>query len=405
MPKFHYKAVSAGGEVVEGQMVAADRSAIVEKLRDQGHFPLNVDENARHGGGLLQRELFGARRVTQRDLAIATQEFATLLRAGLPLDRVLRVLIDVAEGQALRDLLSRVLERVQGGASLADSIEAEDDAFPRFYAGMVRAGEAGGGLHDVLARLAEFMDRIRALRDTVRSALIYPAILMAMAVLTVFVMFAVVLPQFRPLFEDMGDALPMLTRVFLVIGDAVRDWWWAGALVLALAAWLFWWRLRDPSFRLRWDAFKLAVPLLGDLLRKVETARFAHTLSMLLRGGQPLLEALGIVQDVFDNAALRAAIGNVAGRLRQGQGLSTPLAEANIFPSLAVHLVQVGEEGGQLEAMLEQLAAIYDREVRDATQRLISLLVPLLTVILGAVIGLIIMSVLGAFLSVNEIVY
>jgi general secretion pathway protein F len=203
----------------------------------------------------------------------------------------------------------------------------------------------------------------------------------------------------------MGDALPMLTRVFLVFGDAVRDWWWAGALVLALAAWLFWWRLRDPSFRLRWDAFKLTVPLLGDLLRRVETARFAHTLSMLLRGGQPLLEALGIVQDVFDNAALRAAIGNVAGRLRQGQGLSTPLAEAGIFPSLAVHLVQVGEEGGQLEAMLEQLAAIYDREVRDATQRLISLLVPLLTVILGAVIGLIIMSVLGAFLSVNEIVY
>lgn len=405
MTSFSYKAVGAGGEMIEGTVEAADRATVIEKLRDQGHFPLNVEAGAGAGQSILHRDLFGTGKVPQRDIAIATRELATLLKAGLPLDRALRVLIDVAEGTALRELHSRILERVQGGNSLGDAIEEEGQTFPLFYAGMVRAGEAGGSLHEVLGRLAQLMDRIQALRDNVSSALIYPAILMVMAVATVIVMFGLVLPQFRPLFEDMGDALPLLTRIFLAVGDAVQAWWWAGALVIALAVLLFRRSLRDPVFRLRWDSWKLGVPFAGDLLKKIETARFAHTLGMLLHGGQPLLEALGIVRGVAGNSALREALAGITERLRQGQGLAAPLAECGLFPSLAVHLIRVGEEGGQLEAMLEQLAVIYDREVQDATKRLISLLVPLLTVGLGAVIAVIIISVLGAFLSVNEIVY
>ena len=405
MPSFRYKAVSAGGETVEGSLEAADRTAVVDTLRGQGYFPLNVEEGAAGGQSILQRELFGTSRIAQRDIAIATRELATLLKAGLPLDRALRVLIDVAEGTALREMQSRILERVQGGASLGDAIAEEGRTFPLFYAGMVRAGEAGGSLHDVLGRLADLMERIHALRESVRSALIYPAILMVMAAATVILMFGLVLPQFRPLFEDMGDALPLMTRVFLVVGDAVQAWWWAGVLVIALAIFLFRRSLKDPGIRLRWDAWKLGAPLIGDLLKKIETARFAHTLGMLLRGGQPLLEALDIVRGVVGNSALRHALAGITERLRQGQGLATPLAECGLFPSLAVHLVRVGEEGGQLEAMLEQLAIIYDREVQEATKRLISLLVPLLTAGLGAVIAVIIISVLGAFLSVNESIY
>ncbi len=402
MPSFRYKAVSAGGKTIEGSMEAADRSIVVEKLRGQGHFPLNVEEGSASGQSILYRDLFGTGGIARRDITIATRELATLLKAGLPLDRALRVLIDVADVTAVREMQSRILERVQGGASLADSIEDEGRSFPSFYAGMVRAGEAGGTLHEVLVRLADFMERIQALRESVRSALIYPAILMAMAVLTVIVMFGLVLPQFRPLFADMGDALPLLTRIFLVVGDAVQEWWWAGALVIALAVLLFRRALKDSAFRLRWDGWKLGIPLAGDLLRKIETARFAHTMAMLLHGGQPLLDALGIVRDVVDNSALRQALTEVSGRLRQGQGLATPLAECGLFPSLAIHLIRVGEEGGQLEAMLEQLASIYDREVQEATKRLMALLVPLLTIGLGVVIAIIIISVLGAFLSVNE---
>lgn len=402
MPSFRYKAVSAGGKTIEGSMEAADRSIVVEKLRGQGHFPLNVEEGSASGQSILHRDLFGTGGVARRDITIATRELATLLKAGLPLDRALRVLIDVADVTAVREMQSRILERVQGGASLADSIEDEGRSFPSFYAGMVRAGEAGGTLHEVLVRLADFMERIQALRESVRSALIYPAILMAMAVLTVIVMFGLVLPQFRPLFADMGDALPLLTRIFLVVGDAVQEWWWAGALVIALAVLLFQRALKDSAFRLRWDGWKLGIPLAGDLLRKIETARFAHTMAMLLHGGQPLLDALGIVRDVVGNSALRQALTEVSGRLRQGQGLATPLAECGLFPSLAIHLIRVGEEGGQLEAMLEQLASIYDREVQEATKRLMALLVPLLTIGLGVVIAIIIISVLGAFLSVNE---
>ncbi len=404
MPNFHYRAVSGAGDMVEGDMEAASRSMVVERLREQGHFPLNVDEA---GGlkGLLNRDLFGSGRISQRDLAIATRELATLLQAGLPLDRALHVLVDVAEERAVADLFGRILESVQGGKPLADSIEAEGAVFPSFYAGMVRAGESGGALHEVLDRLAELMERMRNLRETVRSALIYPAILLVMAVLTIVVLFVFVLPKFRPLFVDMGDDLPVLTQAFLATGDAVEAWWWAGLAVILLAVILFRQRLRNPAFRLRWDGVKLSLPLLGDLLRKVETARFAHTMAMLLRGGQPLLEALGVMRHVITNRSLRTAVSDVTGHLRQGQGLAGPLAESGAFPPLAIHLIRVGEEGGKLEEMLEALATTYDQEVRTATQRMLSVLVPLLTICLGGVIALIIMSVLGAFISVNEIVY
>jgi general secretion pathway protein F len=405
MPSFRYRAVTAGGETVEGAMEAADRDVVVEQLRGKGHFPLVVEEGQARAESILHRDLFGPRKAKRRDITVATRELATLLKAGLPLDRALRVLIDVAEGPAPREMNSRILERVQGGASLAEAVEREGRVFPAFYPAMVRAGEAGGSLHYVLVRLADFLERIQALRESVRSALLYPALLMVMAVLTVVVMFGFVLPQFRPLFEEMGDRLPILTRIFLNIGDAVQNWWWAGAFVIGLGATLFVMGLRSPDFRLRWDARKLSAPIIGDLLRKIETARFAHTLAMLLHGGQPLLEALGIVRGVVANTALRHALGEVAGRLRQGQGLAAPLAESGLFPPLAIHLIRVGEESGQLESMLEQLGATYDREVQDATKRLMALLVPLLTIALGGIIALIIASVLGAFLSVNDIVY
>lgn len=400
MPSFHYRAVSVGGDVIEGRMDAAERSVVVEKLRDQGHFPLNVETGAEERG-ILHRDLFGGGRVSQRDMTVVTRELATLLQAGLPLDRALRVLIDVAERPSARDMLSRVLERVQGGASLADALAGEGRAMPRYYVGMVRAGEASGTLFEVLTGLAEFMERMRVLRGTVASALIYPAILLAVAVLTVVVLFVWVLPEFRPLFANMKN-LPLSTEIFLATGDAVQDWWWAGTAVAVVSITGFIRRLRDPAFRLRWDRFKLRMPLFGDLVRKVETARFAHTLAMLLRGGQPLLDALGVLREVVGNAALRNAVGDITARLRQGQGLATPLAESGLFPSLAVHLVRVGEESGQLEDLLERLGAIYDQEVRETIQRLLAMLVPLMTLFLGGFVFLIIMSVLGAFLSVNE---
>jgi general secretion pathway protein F len=405
MPTFRYRAVSAAGDTVEGAMDAADRSVVVNRLRDQGHFPLKVEQGDASAQSILHKELFGSRRISLRDISVSTRELSTLLKAGLPLDRALRVLIDVAENATVRDMQSRVLESVQGGASLADAIAQEGRAFPPFYTGMVRAGEAGGALHDVLGRLADFMERMHVLRESVRSALIYPALLMGMAVITVVVMFGLVLPQFRPLFDDMGDALPLLTRIFLIVGDAVQAWWWAGAILLVVAVLLFLRALRSPAFRLRWDRWKLSAPIFGNLLKRIETARFAHTLSMLLHGGQPLLEALGIVRDVVGNSALREALTAVLERLRQGQGLAVPMAESGLFPPLAIHLIRVGEEGGQLESMLAQLAITYDREVQDATKRLMALLVPLLTIGLGLVIAIIIASVLGAFLSVNEIVY
>jgi general secretion pathway protein F len=404
VPKYQYKSVSSAGQIVEGSMEATSQKVVVESLRDQGQFPLDISE----AGGLralLRRDVIGGSVVKRADLMVATRELSTLMQARMPLDRALRIAVEVAEKPALQSLLSRILERVQGGASLADAVEAEESVFPSYYASMLRAGESGGSLDQVLEQLTIVMERVHALRESLRSALIYPAILLVMAAVTVIVMFTAVLPQFRPLFEDLGDSLPLLTRVFLVIGDAVSAWWWAGALVLAMIVAGFLRALRDPAFRHRWDGVKLTLPVIGALIAKMETARIARVLAMLLKGGQPLLECLAIVHEVAVNQVVRAAIGDVARQLKQGQGLSTPLASTRVFPPMAVHMIRVGEESGHLEHMLEQLADSFDRDVENAAKRLLALLVPVLTVVLGGFIALIIVSVLGALLSVNDLVY
>jgi general secretion pathway protein F len=406
MSTFRYKAVDSAGKVVEGEMEAGSQSVVITRLHDLGHLPIRAEEVSKGAGpAWLTRDLFAARPVSRKSVALITRELATLLGAGVPLDRSLEILVGLAQKENVRKLLARVLDAVRGGASLADAMAAQGGTFPPDYSSMVRAGEAGGALEVVLARLADFLEKTQAVSESVRSALIYPAILVGMAGLSLVVLLTVVVPEFKPLFEDAGEALPAATRVVVTIGEALGRTWWVIALALVFLVWGLRLLLANPAFRYRWDELILRLPLFGDLVSKIQIARFSRTLATLLENGVALLGALFIVKDTLGNTALARAVEKVAAGLKEGQGIAEPLAAAGVFPDLAVQLVRVGEETGQLEDMLHKVADIYDREVQRTIQRLLALLVPILTIGLGLLIAGIIASVLIAFLSVNELAF
>ncbi|MGM0554345.1 MAG: type II secretion system F family protein [Pseudomonadota bacterium] len=401
MPAFHYKVAAPNGETAEGELEAPDEATAVAQLQAAGHIPIRVVP----AGGMRWSWSLGRKGLSSRDLQVFTQELATLLQAGLPLDRSLQILIDLADHPRTERLTTRILEHVRGGGSLSDALEAQTGAFSRFYINMVRAGEAGGGLQEVLARLAEYLERARALRESVVSALVYPAILLTVSVLSVLVLMIFVVPQFTQLFEDAGQALPLLTQLVVGTAEWLAAYWWALPLAAILIVFYFRRQFAHPVARRRWDQRILRLPLVGDLTRKLEAARFSRTLGTLLGNGVPLLTALSIVRETLSNQVMVEGIGVAVEGLRGGQGMSGPLAETRLLPKLGMQMIQVGEETGQLEAMLLQVAELYDREVRTAVQRMLALLEPLLIVTLGAIIALIIISILIAIVSVNELAF
>ena len=406
MPRYRYEAVDNTGEVLRDEIEAPTPESAVERLRDQGLLPLSVNE-AKGGflrGGLGQ-PLFSKRRaLSRKSIMLLTQQLASLLHAGMPLDRAFTILIGVTDDEQARTLLERVQEKVRGGSSLADALEAQG-AFSRFYLNMIRAGEAGGALEVVLKRLTEFLERSQALRETVTSALIYPMILLTVSALSVIILLTFVVPQFQRLFADAGKALPLATQIVIAVGDGFRHYWWAGALFIVLAVAAVRRQLNQPESRARWDRWLLRLPLVGDLIGKVETARLSRTLGTLLGNGVSLLNALTIVRETLSNQVMATALGEVTEHVKTGRGLAEPLQDAESFPKLAVQMIRVGEETGQLQEMLIQIADAYDGEVQTAVKRLLTLLEPAMILGLGVIIAGIIMSILVAILSLNELAF
>ncbi len=405
MPLFRYKAVAANGEVLEGALEAGSQSAAIERLQEMGHIPIQAQEAsaATALGPTRSKRLFARRGVGNEQVSILTRELATLLRAGLPLDRAMEVLIGLADEAQLRAMLLRIRDEVRGGAPLSTALSRQSGTFSRLYVSMVRAGEAGGALGNVLLRLSEYMERSNELRATVVSALIYPIILVAVSLLSVMALLIFVVPQFTQMFEEAGKALPLATQIVVAAGNFLRDWWWA-LLVSAFGGTFLLRRwLENPAARLAWDGRLLRLPLAGDLIAKLEVARFARTLATLLGNGVPLLAALSIVKETLDNTALAAALDRVAAELKEGRGLGKPMLQQGLFPPLAVQMVMVGEETGRLEEMLLQVTEVYDKEVQRAVKRTLSLLEPALILGLAVIIAGIILSILVAILGVNEL--
>jgi general secretion pathway protein F len=416
MPVFRYKAVNASGDVAVGELDAANEAEIVDRLRDQGLLPMQVARAAAArgsaaigaaapgGNGSVRRGLFVPKRVTRDHLLALTRELATLLRAGLPLDRALEILIGLAETPPVETLLQGIRDDVRGGKSLSQALDARRDVFSRFYVNIVRAGEAGGALGAVLTRLAETMERNKELRESVISALIYPTILIGVAVLSLMVILGFVVPQFEQTFAQSGKALPFATQVVVFIGTGLKQWWWAGLAIIVLAVTWMRRRLRDPVIRNRWDARMLRWPLVGDLTTKVEVARFARTLATLLGNGVTLLSGLAIVKDTLSNSVLANSLDGVVARLREGKGFGRPLGETGLYPKLAVQMILVGEESGRLEEMLTRVAEVYDREVALAIKRFLAVLEPALLLSLAVLIGGIVFSILLGVMGMSELV-
>ncbi len=408
MARFNYKAIASTGETLEGEMEAKSQAAVIERLQAAGYLPIKADEVGESGGTgerFWEIPWFRANRVSQEQVAVFTQELAVLLRARLPLDRAMEILIELSETPQIKRLLTQIREQVHDGATLSAAMEAQRGVFSRLYLNMLRAGEAGGALEVVLTRLSEYLEKARELRETVTSALIYPAVLFAVAGLSVTVLLIFVVPQFQQMFEDSGKALPFATQVVIAVGEFVRGYGWT-LILLAIAVVMFMRKqLANPSSRYRWDQWFLTLPLVSDLIKKLEVARFSRTLSTLLHNGVPLLTALSIVKETLNNRVLAESMGGVAESLKQGHGLAQPLSEVTHFPPLAAHMIKVGEETGNLEEMLEQVAEVYDREVRSAIKKFLALLEPALILGLGVIIAGIIMSILVAILSVNELAF
>jgi general secretion pathway protein F len=402
MALYRYKAVTSAGEIVEGQFDVASNDEAVAKIQDAGNIPLDVREASDASTGSSLGGVFRRSAMNQAQVLQFTQQLATLLGAGQPLDRALQILLELPESEKARRVIERIRDHVRGGAPLSDGLEAEPAVFSRLYVNMVRAGEIGGSLDVTLTRLSNYLERSKALKESVINAMIYPAILVVMVFAALFVLLAFVVPQFAPMFRDMNVDLPTITEIVLFVGNILRAWWWAIALGIAAAVYLFRRRLADPTARLAFDARMLRMRVFGPLTTKLETARLARTLGTLLKNGVPLLTALGIVRNVLNNTALAESVDKATEEVKTGGGLAFALGQSKRFPKLALQMISVGEESGSLDDMLLKVADTFDIDAKNTVDRLLAALVPVMTVIMTGMVAIIMMAILLPILEITS---
>lgn len=404
MALYRYKALNARGELLDGQMEAASHADVAARLQEQGHLPVEAKLASEAGGDSAWRALFKPKPFAGQRLVQFTQQLATLLGAGQPLDRALSILLELPEDEAAKRTISDIRDAVRGGASLSTALDRQHGAFSRLFVNMVRAGEAGGNLHETLQRLADYLERSRAMQARVVNALVYPAILLAMVGLSLLFLLGYVVPQFSAMYDSLDADLPWFSQLVLGLGVFVRDWW---ILLLAVPVLILLWldrKRRDPAFMLKFDAWLLQRKLAGTLVAKLDTARLARTLGTLLRNGVPLLSALGIARNVLDNRVLANDVDAAAEEVKNGIGLSAALGKGKRFPRLALQMIQVGEESGALDAMLLKTADTFDQETAIAMDRLLAALVPAVTLVLATVVGIVILAVLSPIYDLTNVV-
>jgi type II secretion system protein F len=401
MPEYRYKATTSSGQTVEGSMEGKDEEMVVKNLHQLGYIPIRIaTAQEKEAGSRLFS--FLPQRVGVKNLMIFTQELSTLVSAGLSIDRSLGILGDLTENQRLKEVVRDVLKRVEGGSSLAEALGGHPRVFSKLYVNMVKAGESGGFLETILSRLAQYLESTKEIKDQIVSVMIYPLILMIVSGGSITILVTFVIPRFATIFSDMGKAIPLPTQIILTFSQFVRAYWWAGFGMIAMTYFGLKLYTQDEERRWGWDRFKLRWVVIGDLIKKIEVARFARTLGTLLQSGVSILPAFNLVKEISQNQAISRSISHVHDRLREGKGISKSLEETAIFPPLAVHMIGVGEETGRLDEMLIKVAESYEENVRTAVKRFVSLLEPLILLIMGGVVGFIVLSILLAITSITE---
>jgi len=401
MVQYLYKAATLDGQTVEGFMDGRDEENIVQSLHRLGYIPIRITSTQEKRPSLRLSSFF-PQRVGLKNLLTFTQELSTLISAGLPLDRSLSILGSLTENERLREIVKDVLKRIEGGNSLAEALGNHPRIFSKLYVNMVKAGESGGFLEVILSRLALYLQNTKEIRDYLVSVMIYPLILTIVSGVSIAILATFVIPRFARIFSDMGQAIPLPTQIVLSLSHLIKNYWWVGlgiivAIYLGLRAYN-----QNEARRLRWDHFKLRWIAVGELIKKIEVARFSRTLGTLLQSGVSILPALNLVKEVSQNRVISRSINHVHDRLREGKAISKSLEEEAVFPPLAVHMIGVGEETGRLDEMLIKIAETYEENVRNTVKRFVSLLEPLIIVVMGAVVGFIVISMLLAIFSINE---
>ena len=402
MGSFSYKALSSQGKAVQG-MVVADRIELASReLRLQGLTLLSL-EPARTGAVGSNEASSGPGNANSDDVLAITRELAVLLRAGLPIDRALKVMIDMAAELKLRELLEELLRSVKAGKGLSQALLSYPEVFSNFYINMVRSGEASGHLAEVLTRLADYLTNAKSVRSSVVSALVYPAILLTVAVLSIVGMLGFVVPQFETLFNDMGDALPMLTRMVISAGDGLLRYGWLLLLLLGMTGYVVRNWLRSEEGRAKFDESIVRLPFFGAIVFKYEVSRFSRTVGTLLGNGVSLLRALSISVETVDNTHIKNSLRVLEPAVKRGQRMSVALEETGTFSPLVIQMIRVGEESGSLDQMMTELADVYDDEVQTGVKRSLTLLEPALILIMGGAIAVIIIAILMGIMSVNDL--
>ncbi|MEO7145415.1 MAG: type II secretion system F family protein [Bryobacteraceae bacterium] len=400
MTSFYFKAVASDGKLRTGVLNAENERRVSQELRKQGLTPVYVGAERKKS---FELKLPSFTRGKRRDVLFFTQELSTLLNSGVPLDRALAITSELTEGSNFRSVVSEILRVLKGGKSMADSLATHPEYFSELYTNMVRAGEASGALASVFERLTEFERTRDDLRNYIISSMIYPALLACVGLASIVVLMDFVVPRFASVFENSRMAMPLPTKIMLSSSKFVQTYGWigiSGVIGFALALHGY---TRTVIGRLWWDGFRLRIPLLGDALRKAETARFARAMGTLVANSVPLVQSIGIARAILNNKKIANSLEMVAQGVKRGEGLSAPLRKAGQFPPLAAHLLSVGEETGKLDQMFNRMADIYETDTRAAIRRFTALFEPLIILVMGIVVGAFILSMLLAITSINEV--
>ncbi len=404
MPSYKYRASTQEGKIVEGVMESVDDGTVAQKIQGMGLLPIKIDSSSRKSILTSDIQLFrNKKKVRRKDLLIFTQELHTLVKAGFPLDRSLAILGQLAESPAMAGVIQDVLKEVKRGKSFSEALGKHPEVFPKIYISMIKAGEAGGALEEILNRLSSYLVTTEELRSYITSAMIYPALLSSVGIASILILMLFVVPKFSSIFQEMRVPLPLPMAIIQFFSDLFTKYWWLLlAIIVLIGIYIRNFRNSDQG-RLKSDRWLLQIPLVGAVLRKVEVARFSRCLGTLLHGGVPLLQGMTIVRDIIGNQSIAITIDPIRNGIKKGEGISQPIKQSGVFPPLAMHLIEVGEESGKLDSMLVQVADVYDVEVRNNIKNLIAFFEPALILIMGILIGTVVVSMLVAVFSINDI--
>jgi general secretion pathway protein F len=395
---FKFRALDSQGVAQNGTLEAKDQDAAVSVLQKRGLLVLNIE--AAGMGGL--RNALGRGQLNGAALVSFTQQLATLLGAGQPLERSLGILLKQPGQPQTRALIERIREQVKAGKPLSAALEEEGTQFSSLYISMVRAGEAGGALESTLRQLSDYLERSQLLRGEVINALIYPAFLVVGVLGSLALLLAYVVPQFVPIFKDLGVPIPLITEVILALGEFLSAWGLAVLVGLIALIWLMAVRRRDPQRRERHDRRLLGLRIIGPLLQRIEAARLARTLGTLLNNGVALLQALVIARQVCTNRALQAQVAQAAESVKGGGTLASAFGAQPLLPDLALQMIEVGEQAGELDTMLLKVADVFDVEAKRGIDRMLAALVPTLTVVMAAMVAVIMLAIMLPLMSLTS---